>query len=81
MGKDISIALWDKFDAIMSERGFNIIVHDDESLGRGSIAFKDDKFVPLFNLHVWGGPIKENFVLLTHLAGHQEWLICVALCR
>lgn len=62
--KDMAIALWDKFDEIMSERGFKLIVHNNASQGRGSVAFKDDKFAPVFGFHVWGGPIKEDIISL-----------------
>lgn len=54
--------IWDEFESFMSERGYRVVSHNDQYMGRGSTACKDDKFVPIFNLHVWGGSIVENFV-------------------
>lgn len=54
--------IWDEFDNFMSEHGYRVVSHNDQYMGRGTTACKDDKFVPVFNLHVWGGTIVENFV-------------------
>lgn len=56
------LQIWDKFDDLMVERGYGILTHNDVSLGRGTVAYKDDKFSPLFELKIWGGEIAENFV-------------------
>lgn len=62
MRKDINVDLWNKFNEMMGERGFRVLVHDDDSLGRGSIAVKGDKFAPVINLHVWGGPVNTDVI-------------------
>lgn len=54
--------LWNKFNDSMFERGYRVFTHDDEDMGRGSVASKEDKFAPIFNLCLWGGEIAENFV-------------------
>lgn len=54
--------IWNEFNISMAERGYYLTSHDDHSMGRGSVAVKNDRFAPIFNLHVWGGEISENFV-------------------
>lgn len=56
------IELWNKFNDLMFERGYSVFTHDDEYMGRGSVASKEDKFSPIFNLCLWGGEVPENFV-------------------
>lgn len=60
--RESQMRLWDWFDDFMEEHGYDVLVHNDEYTGRGSVAYRDDKFAPLFSLHVWGGEIAENFV-------------------
>lgn len=54
--------LWNDFIDFMHERGYSVLSHDDEFMGCGSVASKEDRFAPIFNLHVWGGEIAENFI-------------------
>lgn len=61
--RDVSqIEVWNEFDNFMAERGYRVLSHNDHNMGRGSVACKDDRFAPIFNLHVWGGEIADNFV-------------------
>lgn len=58
----VQTELWNVFNDFMAERGFHVLPHDDYYTGRGSVASKDDRFAPIFNLHVWGGEIADNFL-------------------
>lgn len=54
MNNDKYLKLWDKFDEVMQEKGFQIIVHDGGASGYGTLAFTNkDKWIPTFNLCVW----------------------------
>lgn len=53
--EDILIEMWDLFDSIVQKNGYTIQIHDGDSLGRGTIAFKNtDKWIPTLRLNVWG---------------------------
>ena len=56
------VEIWEEFDRHMNEHGYHVHSHNDSYMGCGSVAFQDDRFAPIFSLHVWGGNIAENFV-------------------
>jgi hypothetical protein len=47
------IKLWDRFDEIAKEFGYEISTHNNSTQGRGTYSFKSDKFVPMINIHLW----------------------------
>lgn len=61
---DSQIELWNWFDNFMDKLGYQVIAHNDEYMGRGSVAFKEDRFAPIFNLHLWSGATSDDFVSL-----------------
>ena len=58
------ISLWDKFDEIMKEENYELIINTDEpNLPRGTISFKNnDKYVPIISLNIWGDTQLSIFV-------------------
>lgn len=53
--EEFMISLWDKFDEIMRNEGYNLIVNTDTtSIPRGTICFSEkDKYVPIILLNIW----------------------------
>lgn len=73
--RDISqMNIWHEFDNFMAERGYHVHSHNDHNMGRGSVAYKDDRFAPIFNLHVWGGETAKHFVSI-HITDRNGYAI------
>lgn len=55
--RDNELLIWNLFDTYAENNNYNIIVHNDHHMGRGSLAYKgDDSFKPIITLHLFGIP-------------------------